>query len=285
MEENETQLNEENPVELDEGMAEVLGTDSFREYREFMDKESEEGNEKMLYSFRVDGKGEYEGRHLSYFGSYHENNPEDEMFSEIESEFKDANPDIVFVEGNYSLSADASEEEREKEVEFLKGNSREGVIKERGESGFTAKMAIEGGVPVESPEPDFGKEIEYLLDRGFSKDHIFAFYFYRGVAQYMGRENPESVSVENLMTKFESDVELFKRKTNWEDYDYSFDHAVELGNAIWGCDLNLQDKYFYDKKLAPAVFDGEEEYTALNEIAAYSNIFRNEHTTSEMIGA
>ena len=135
----------------------VAKTMSFEEYAEM--------HHETPYVFEIESGD----KKIVYFGAEHSRDPENSMFGEIEQKFRDANPQIVFVEGMTNL-----EDRKQEDIEKLKEKSREEVIKELGEPGFALKLAVEAGIEIESPEPKFDEEINYLVEHGFNRDKIFA---------------------------------------------------------------------------------------------------------------
>ncbi|MEK7510462.1 MAG: hypothetical protein AAB567_02845 [Patescibacteria group bacterium] len=228
--------------------------------------------------YTVEGAGEYQGKSVVYFGARHVNDPADPMFEEIEDAFQKAQPTKVFVEGMHNLQA---EEQKAETLAELKRMGREEVIREYGEPWFIAKLAAEQGIDVESPEPDLGEEISHLLEQGFSKDHLFAFYFYRQILDFhrTGRE-PKMEAFEEYIA---SHIEGFQGATNWEDFDYSVEHAVQIGKEMWNTNLNLEDREFYEGRVAPVPSeDLKDNQTTINEIARQSNSFRDVHMVNQI---
>ncbi len=253
----------------------------FSEYTKLGEEAIENGNEEGIgiYAFEAYGKGEYEGKRLTYYGSEHLNDPEHEMFSDIETRFNNANPDVVFVEGYPNLNWDNKEE-----VEALRNLTREEAILGYGENFFTAKLAADRGIRVESPEPEFKDEVGYLLDTGFSKDHVFAYYFYKQIPYYLRTHSVEDRSAEDFKEFMEPQLERFRESINWEGFDYSYEHAVEIGRAIWNEDLDIEN--FNERKVDPALSDEfEDERTGINDIAAQSSMFRDVHIANKIAEA
>jgi len=246
--------------------------------------------------YTVEGVGEYEGKSIRYFGSRHNNDPHDpkiseggtrpedepNMFDEIRDQFQEFlqthSPEKgkVFIEGMRGL-----QENEEKEIDRIRSMSYEEVIREYGESGFTAKLAIESGVDVESSEPDPSELIEYLRNQGFSKEEIFAFDFHMMIPQYHRRGGELTPGAfQNFIEPY---IEGFQNDTNWEDFDYSMEHASRIGEKIWGSPLNLEDKKFYESRTDPVLSEEHrDEQGRINEVAQQFNTFRDVHMVNRM---
>ena len=114
-------------------------------------------------------------------------------------------------------------------MEKIKGADQDTVIREAGEAGLTLKLAVESGIDVESPEPKFEREIEYLIEQGYGKEEIFAYYMYRQVEQY--HRNNEEYPIAEYLAPY---LREFHEKSNWVDFDYSLEHLSHVGERIWG---------------------------------------------------
>ncbi len=204
------------------------------------------------------------GKSLVYFGAHHSNDVPDPMFEQIRQEFINARPQVVFVEGVNYLAT-----HRNQIVDELRKTDYATVIGKRGESGFTLKLAIEAGAEVESPEPDFKNEIEYLVEQGFNKESIFAYYIYR-VAEYYHRA-PKGVSIDEFLNPY---VKEFQKNSGWENFDYSLDHLRNIGRNIWGSHGDLSVKNL--SRVDPTPWQSrKQQWTEVNKVAQESSYFRD----------
>jgi len=169
---NEQLLGEQTKLEEGQEGAQVDGLMTFEEYAEVQEK-AEIEYEEISES----------GKRVVYFGADHSNDPDHSMFGreQIERKMEKARPDVVFVEGLGSLLG--SKASKERFLNQLRTMSKEAVIQQFGESGFTAKLAIELGAEVVSPEPKATDEIEHLCTKG-SRDEVFAFYISRQILDF-----------------------------------------------------------------------------------------------------
>ncbi len=203
---------------------------------------------------------------LTYYGAGHSHNPEDPMFVDIEQRFKAPHPQVVIVEGVNQLV-----EQKERFRSTLRGVTREGVIKKMGESAFALKLAMDSNIEVESPEPQLSEEIQYLIQTGFEKEDIFAFYLYRSANQY--QRTPQTPSIEEYL---QPDAEEFKAATNWENFDYSIENLKTIGHRLWGNRSALDSAEFSEERIDPVPWDEKkDEQTVVNQIAAQSSFFRD----------
>jgi len=254
-------------------------TMSLEEYKEWGGKELEE-KAKIEYPFyKIEGKG----KTVFYFGADHSNNPADPMFEKIRSEFEEAKPDIVFVEGLMELQRNREEASR-----YLKNANYKEVIKEMGESGFAAKLAVENGTEVICPEPEWSSEITHLLDQSFSKGEIFVFYFYRQFNYWkmnLASERKGQDARKTFCEYIKRYLQGFQQAAGWDDFDYSPERAEQLGEEIWGGKFNFDDKDFYEDKISPdpqTKTDQKAERARINDVAAESDLFRDVYIVNKL---
>ena len=214
-------------------------------------------------------------KELHYFGSPHVSDPSSPVFTQIEAAFNKANPDIVFVEG-VSIRGD-----KRKFNEKLKTETREEIIDEMGESGLTLKLGVEKGIDWESPEPTDEDLYNDLLAKGFSKDEIFAWDVFRILPQYNRQMKREGF--EKYVSGF---IDRFKRTTNWENFDYSYERAIKLGEQIFGEAVDIENEQRALDRIDSIPWDEKKErQTILNRIGEASSLFRDKKIVSDIAGA
>src|SRR5258708_7181351 len=79
---------------------------------------------------------------LTYFGAGHSHDPKDPMFDTLEKKFPSAKPDIVFIEGWRGV--------KNMPTEYFKDKTKEEIIIQDGDPGFTASLAIKNGIELDS---------------------------------------------------------------------------------------------------------------------------------------
>ncbi len=203
---------------------------------------------------------------ITYFGARHSQNPADPMFARIEQKFSSSNPEIVFVEG-----VDQLKTQKPHIIKMLVGWSRETSIKEMGESGFVLKLAIESGVEIESPEPEFKDELAHLLRQGFSREDIFAYYLYRQIEQYH-----RMVEKPALDAYLDPHLRGFRLTADWEDFECSLNNLEAIGKKIWGERGGFETNNV--SRTDPTPWNEKKDtWTAVNQIAQQSSYFRDEY--------
>ncbi len=212
-------------------------------------------------------------KQLTYFGVSHTYDPGDPLFADIQAQFDQMTPDLVLVEG--------INPERLREpafIERVKKLSSADTILKAGESGFLTHLAATHGVEVDSPEPPLKDELQNLIDKGFSKDEIFAHYYYRQVdQQHHMSERPD------LSTEVAVQMSDFVERTQWERFDYSLRHLEEIGKKYWPNNYSVDDPTHAAERHDPIPWkDASYPYTRINLIGAESSKFRDEHIVKKI---
>ncbi len=209
---------------------------------------------------------------LFYFGSPHTGDPKNPLFKDIESAFNEVEPDIVFVEG-VNIRGD-----RERFNERLKSASREEVIEHMGEPGYSLKLAAEKGIEWRSPEPIDEDLYNNLLDKGFSKDHILAWEVLHILPQYN-----RLMKKEGFKDYVKGSIDRFKQATNWEGFDYSYDHAIKLAQEILGHTIDVENEAEALDYIDPIPWeDKKDTQTIFNRIGEASSLFRDRKIVSDV---
>jgi len=216
-------------------------------------------------------------KELYYFGSPHTSDPSNPLFAEIEAAFNKANPDIVFVEG-MNVSGDKT-----KFNERVKSATHKEAIERMSESGLTLKLGVEKGIDWESPEPTDEDLYNDLLTKGFSKDEIFASDIFLILPQYNRQMKKEGF--EKYVSGF---IDRFKRTTNWEGFDYSYERAIKLGEQILGRPVDVEKESESDALdfIDPIPWDEKKDkQTILNRIGEQSSLFRDKKIVRDILEA
>jgi len=214
-------------------------------------------------------------KELRYFGSPHVRDPQNPLFAKIEAAFNEANPDIVFVEGVNP------QEDKTKSDERMKAASREEAIEHMGESGFTLKLGVEKGIEWCSPEPTDEDVYNDLLAKGFSKDQIFTWNSFHILPQYNLLMNKQG-----FKTYVRGYIDRFKQATNWEEFDYSYERAIQLGEQMLGRSVDVENEPDAADFIDPIPWDEKKEkQTILNRISEAYSLFRDRKIVSDITDA
>jgi hypothetical protein len=211
-------------------------------------------------------------KELTYFGTRHIRDPKDPLFAEIEQALDQAKPDIVFVEG-VSVSGDKNVFNNKIEVA-----SREEIIEKMGESGFLVRLAVEKGIKWHSPEPSDQDLYNYLLEKGFSKDQIFTWEVFHVLPQY--NRLLKHMGFKEYVQPF---IYRFKESTNWENFDYSYERAIDLGEQILNKKIDVESSPDALDYIDPIPWKEKvTNQTVLNRISETSSLFRDRKIVSDI---
>lgn len=212
---------------------------------------------------------------LYYFGAQHTRNPQDPLLGKIETAFDAAKPQEVFVEG-INVRGDKMLFQNK-----VRSASRNEIVDVMGESGFTLKLAVEKGIEWRCPEPSDADVFENLLQQGFSKDAIFTWDVLQLLPQY------HLQAYRDGFKKYtEKSITHFEQATNWENFDYSYEHAIELAQQILGRPLDVESESESIDFVDPIPRTQKRQtQTILNRISAASGLTRDKKIVSDILDA
>jgi hypothetical protein len=159
--------------------------------------------------------------------------------------------------------------------------TRDELIDQMGESGFTLKLGLEKGADWRSPEPADEDLYNYLLSRGFSKEEVFAWDFFHILPQYNRQMNRGGFK--EYVERF---TERFKQTTKWEGFDYSYEHALRLGEQILGKPIDVENTPEATDLIDPIPWEEKKDgQTVLNRVGEAASLFRDRNIVSEIADA
>jgi hypothetical protein len=200
---------------------------------------------------------------LYYFGASHTSNPDDPMFAKIEQEMDRFKPEKVYVEGFRRINS-ATAEEKEK----IKTEPMAKWIKD-GEALYTAKLAIEKGIEVESPEPGI-EEMEHMKTL-FKPEDIFSYYIFRVVYQYQNHyKQSKDFGLEHFKKYIQRYIDSLKSNAGWDQ-----ETSSRLEAGFWN-NLKIDDFDFYARQSDPIPWNDNEQ-TIVNQVSRESSKFRDEY--------
>jgi len=221
-------------------------------------------------------------KELYYFGTYHSRNPEDGIFGDIESRFKEFKPDLVLIEGMHNVA---------KNRQLFESNAinlgededtiRKNVINITGESGFTLLLAIRAGIECQSPEPEDTDMYNYLLEQGFSKEDIFAEQVLLVLPQY--HRHTQKSGFREYSDTF---IKSFQQATNWSGFDYSYENALKTAGEALGKEVDVENDEQTLDYVDPIPWEYKKDgQTVINQIARATSQYRDRFMISEIAKA
>ncbi len=221
-------------------------------------------------------------KELLYFGAYHSRNPEDGIFKDIENKFNEVTPDLVLIEGMSNIHQKReSFEKNEMGLGDDEDAIRKKIIDVAGESGFALYLAIKKGIDCESPEPEDADMYNALLEQGFSKDDIFAEQIFLVLPQY--HRQTEQSGFKEYTEPF---IDSFKKATNWRDFDYSYEYALEAAKKAIGKHVDVENDEQTLDYVDPIPWENKKDaQTVMNQIARATSQYRDKFMVSEIAKA
>lgn len=215
---------------------------------------------------------------LLFFGSRHLFDITEPMFTEIQNVADKAKPDLIFVEGLQGLRRSVHDSQRKELLQKISSMSVKEAVCHYGERGFIIKYAVERGICVECPEPEFRAEVAHITQQGFSRDGVIAYYVYRMVHQWLNSSSPM-----DLQAYLDVTIEQLKTFTGWVEFDWSFRNIASLSETFWKVPLKFDDKKFYLKGLSPFTNRTSIEASETNQVCAASGLFRDLVIAEEIV--
>jgi len=212
---------------------------------------------------------------LFYFGSPHIKDPRSLIFSQIQSAFEKAKPDLVLVEGVNAR------DNREAVNEKAKSVSQDEAIEMAGESGFTLRLAITNKIDWDSPEPSNKTLYSYLLEQGFARENIFAWEVMQMLSQY--QRHLKRGGFKEFIAPY---IERFKKQTGWLDFNYAYDQALKIAEGIIGRKIEVETETNSPDFTDPTPWpDRKDRQTVLNKISVAESLLRDRFMIEEIIKA
>jgi hypothetical protein len=204
-------------------------------------------------------------KEIIFFGPGHSNDPNNPAFEHIREQLDTQKPDLVLVEGMESLN----KLQRDELKELMDGVSDIESIKKYGEGFFTAKLAVERGIKVVSPEPSDALAIAYLEQHSLSREAIFAQQLASLIAQYARTQTKPDF--ETYLAPY---LGRMSAQFRWKDFDFSLDHFRAIHQEIFGAAFDLENTQLYREACDPVPWEGK-VYSQTNRVAAAWGEFRD----------
>jgi len=237
-------------VDLEKLKTLILTPEQYREHP-FARKGEEEARS---YTYALGNKD----RLLTMFGSRHITDSADPLYGKIHAAFAAMQPDLVFVEGMRETL----------ERDFKVGRLTPEETKEIHENLYTATLAKDRGIDVESPEPRHSDEIAHLLEQGFEKRDIAAHTIYRQVNQF--RRSHPSASLAACREYLIPYLERFRGDSGWGEEELL---AIEQEMLA---ELDFADLDTYGRLVDPIPWEGK-PWSPINEVSGASSAYRDQH--------
>lgn len=207
---------------------------------------------------------QHHSQYLFCFGAQHIFEPNNKQFLEIEN----------FWERFLNKT------KKQKKIVFVEGGKRPisknkiEAIRNGGEADFTAWLAAESKIKVDSPEPSEHKERSTLIKK-FLKEEIELYYFARYAYQW------NSFSKKPSFHKYINDFfESERKQSGWQKFDFSLTHMKKLFKDRMGRKFNHKDKLFLYSIINPTY---KSKRTVVNEVSKESEKIRDNYISKRIV--
>ncbi len=215
-----------------------------------------------------------DGKALIAYGSGHFSNPDNPAFKVIAEDVKNLHPDLILIEGLEAINTISDEE---KEAHRTNATvSAEDILKRHGENAYLASLAIESGIEVQSPEPSRADLNNYALERGATKEQIFAEEIATLIHQYNWLT--DKPSFDEYISGW---LERVKIEFGWEGFDFSMDNFKRILKESTGKEFDLEDKETI-KQCADPIPWPDQQWNGLRAAAQLRNLARDRHIIHEI---
>lgn len=206
-----------------------------------------------------------------FYGSPHTTDPEDSVFDDIKDKFNSFKPEVVFVEG-----MPLKDPVRRQELEEQARSATVEEAREKGEGFYTLKLALETGIPVESPEPEYLDEMQHLAAKGYTPEDVFSFYSYRMIEQYQRRTpDGDADGCRLYVTRY---MNTLLSMPHWKDTDRG--RLTALKEQILA-EIDVHDMHKYRDEVDPKGYQGRTP-SPINKVAEASSLYRDRNILGEI---
>lgn len=214
---------------------------------------------------------------LLYYGTRHTNNPDDFIFQDLPKKLKAFKPDLVVVEGWYSINT-MSKAALQK---LYSGLSLADSALRWSEAGYVTGWAVQNGVKVLCPEPKPVVETRAVLKAGISKADLYLYYVARMIHQHY-RNGGATLSDKGL-SGFIGDIQR-KELSEWQEWDFSVANFKKLFRKAMGEHYIHFDKEKFSALSTPFKHTKRGlPWFGPNQAAQVSSQLRDRHIVKQLI--
>ncbi|MDH5383270.1 MAG: TraB/GumN family protein [Candidatus Aminicenantes bacterium] len=220
---------------------------------------------------------------LFYYGAFHNLDPGDPQFEDIEQKWEQFRPTNAFCEGRI----------------WPLEESRTKAIRMHGEQGLITFLAARDGIPIQCIDPPFAEQTRYLR-KFFPPLQIKIYYVLRqaNINKLLGREDKNLDDTHYLLRKMEKIKrlkcfpstllqfeymvsKLFPELDNWQDIPYTYFRSSEKGRFLPDVHRKLNEyrDYIMIKKVTKALKKGERVFAVVGR----SHVFKQQSILRSLI--
>ena len=180
---------------------------------------------------------------LLCLGTKHVYNIENQIIKEIKENFDTYKPDLVLVEGWFDLKDNETYKAKIRKSSLEKFDNPveiESITKQRGELGYAVMLASYNNIQIETLEP-YWPLLKKDLMSSFEKEEFFLaqVIINLGIAYNRIKQNKKDF---DLRKSYENIATNIKMWMNDENFDYSYEHFLELKDKLLGQEFDISNQ-------------------------------------------
>lgn len=150
--------------------------------------------------------------------------------------------DLVIVETDASLNTHLEKVKETVNKHYdLGGLSR--LVETAGESRLAIYLSLQKNIPFIAIESTIKEKTDYLLFAGYEKADIFATMV--GVRLSFYSRIKDKPKLDDYLSQY---INIYKKQTNWENFDYSTELVFKQLSKLWGSEIEINNPLFFKDK-------------------------------------
>jgi hypothetical protein len=215
------------------------------------------------------------GKQLFVYGSRHFSDEKSPLFAEVCQSFERLRPTLLLTETIREIRSTYPEQKKQEFYAKVAGMSRQEAV-QMSEGRLGVKLALECGAAVRGLEPSLGLQMQYLLDRGFTKVDILSFFIF------------STLSVSHLYSETMTPLELaayrlgmLSGESDWSSDELQLDIVERRCREIFG-EFPVADHAWFSPRVDPTTSRQKREFSVINEVCIADTEFRDIHFVKEI---
>ena len=209
---------------------------------------------------------------IYYCAIRHTFDPDDVLFEQIKNAFVSFKPDLVILESSTKINKSYSE--RTEYLNKIRNTGTKKLVEERGEFGFSLKLALDNNIEVYCPELEFIDQV-MSLTLSYSLEEVFVSKILEMAVQFDTMNNNASLD-DYLNDEIKYQKKLFAKEIKWDRFDFTLENFKNCFYNITNHKFNETNCDFWRELDDPIPWKEKVfEWTILNDISQANTNFRD----------
>lgn len=209
---------------------------------------------------------------IYYCAIRHTFDPGDAMLEQIKNAFVSFKPDLVILESSTKINKSYSE--RAEYLNKIRNTDTKKLIEERGEFGFSLKLALDNNVDMYCPEPEFIDQVMSLA-LSYSLEEVFVSKILEMAVQFDTMNNNASLD-DYLNDEIKYQKNLFAKEIKWGGFNFTLENFKNCFYNISNHKFDETNCNFWRELDDPIPWKEKAfEWTVLNNISQTNTNFRD----------